>query len=174
MVEYWYSPVLPLLGKVCGQQVGGSPWWICHGVWVVRMHTHLSSMPSQFSSMPLPQISAEGVRAVQFPQLPALQVWLPVPHIDEQPRLSPSSICPLQSSSRLLQTSAVGSRAVHAPHVAAEQVWVPAPHAEPQARERFSSTWPLQSSSSPLQVAVRIESRTLDGFARSGERRLEF
>ena len=37
------------------------------------MQTHRSSTPSQFSSTPLPQISAVGVRAVQPPQAPLPQ-----------------------------------------------------------------------------------------------------
>src|SRR3972149_1537270 len=93
-------------------------------------------MPLQSSSMPLQVASLAAAPArgsqVSLPQVPALQVSIPVfpeqaPIPQVVGRVNPSSTDPSQLSSMLLQVSAVGLPEVQVsfPHVPAVQVSVP-------------------------------------------------
>src|SRR5688572_14773270 len=92
-----------------------------------------STSPSQFSSLLPSQTSAPGSTSPsQSLHTPATQVSTPrrhTPTLSPQGRVKPSSIDPLQSSSRLLQVSDEGPIApMHAPNTPPMQTCWPATH----------------------------------------------
>src|SRR6185369_2268921 len=127
-------------------------------------------MPSQLSSLPL-QVSGCGIPVALQTSLPMLQtnvpdeqVPRPLPHLSPTPGRIPSSICPLQLSSRPLQTSVCGitvGASQKVPEPSALQARMPPRRQMPTPLLKHdaptlkpSSMSPSQSLSRPSQISV--------------------
>src|SRR3954471_21998894 len=141
--------------------------WVSPGhrhTWPVWGKLPLSMTPSQLSSIPL-QVSGCGIPVAlqtRWPMLqtnvPDWQVPRPLPHLSPTPGSVPSSIWPLQLSSRPLQTSVCGvtvGASQNVPVLSARQARMPPRRQMPTPLLKHDAPTMKPSSMSPLQLLSR-------------------